>query len=281
MPIEHFQKVTRTERSALEYLRKNCLTVSELYCPKCGSEKVYIIQDNRYKCPICRYSFRDGSSRWFGLLRLRPTQLLWLLKLFELEATALVCAKQLNLSYPTAAKAFHIVRRAIFVANGDGVFTGCRVEVDEAYFGGRKRGRRGRGADGKVPVFGMKCREGKARMEIVSDVSSNSLIGIITKHFDKGTLIYSDSFKSYHDLRVKGYRRKVINHKYGFANGSTHTNGVEGLWSYVKEGLAKHHGVSQTKLPFYVKEQEWRFNNRGKDLFELLVRIMCNFVPRS
>ena len=32
------------------------------------------------------------------------------------------------------------------------------VEADESYFGGRRKGKRGRGAAGKVPVFGLLMR---------------------------------------------------------------------------------------------------------------------------
>ncbi|ADZ02989.1 putative transposase for IS1016 [Neisseria meningitidis 992008] len=35
------------------------------------------------------------------------------------------------------------------------------VEADESYFGGQRKGKRGRGAAGKVAVFGLLKRNGK------------------------------------------------------------------------------------------------------------------------
>jgi len=222
------------------------------------------------------------TGRYIGKLRLEPQIALWLIKLFELQLTALQSSKQLQLSYPTVAKAYRLLRTSVrFPAEGRGVFARCRVEVDEAYFGGRRRGVRGRGAEGKTAVFGAKSRKGQARMEVLADVSGPSLIGMIQKTVEIGTLVYTDTFKSYGELRANGYRHKRINHRKRFVNGSTHTNGVEGLWSYVKEGLAKHHGISKKHLPDYLAEQEFRFNHRSDDLFALLVENMCSFVPSN
>jgi transposase len=37
---------------------------------------------------------------------------------------------------------------------------GGEVEIDESYFGGKRKGKRGRGAAGKVTVFGLLDRDG-------------------------------------------------------------------------------------------------------------------------
>jgi len=36
-----------------------------------------------------------------------------------------------------------------------------KIELDESYFGGYRKGKRGRGAAGKIPVFGLLKRAGK------------------------------------------------------------------------------------------------------------------------
>lgn len=53
-------------------------------------------------------------------------------------------------------------------------------EVDESYFGAhRVRGKRGRGAAGKTPVFDLLKRGGKVIVRIVPDCSKESLMPII------------------------------------------------------------------------------------------------------
>ncbi len=52
-----------------------------------------------------------------------------------------------------------------------------------------------------------------------------------------------------------------------------HYNGIEGFWSFSKERLIKYHGVSPRKFLYYVKEMEWRYNNRkNKNLLDLLLK---------
>lgn len=148
MNVKEFGDIVRSKKSSISYLRNFCWLQGQLFCPKCKGAKIYVIKNYRYRCGSCRYSFTDFSGRYLGKLRLEPQLALWLIKLFELNLTAFECSKQLGISYPTAAKAYDLLRTSVrFPAEGRGVFAGCRVEVDEAYFGGRKMGRRSRGAE--------------------------------------------------------------------------------------------------------------------------------------
>jgi transposase len=53
------------------------------------------------------------------------------------------------------------------------------IEVDESYFGGTRKGKRGRGAAGKIPVFGLLKRGGKVYTKIISNAKASTLIPII------------------------------------------------------------------------------------------------------
>ena len=65
----------------------------------------------------------------------------------------------------------------------------------------------------------------------------------------------------------------------GFARGKVYINGLEGFWGYAKERLIKHHGVSPSKFPVYLKEMEFRYNHRHGDLFTLVLKALCQLVP--
>lgn len=71
-----------------------------------------------------------------------------------------------------------------------------------------------------------------------------------------------------------GYRHLKIDHQKRFARGQVYINGIEGFWSFAKERMAKYHGVSPQKFLYYIKEMEWRYNNRDRDLFDLIVNYM-------
>ena len=95
----------------------------------------------------------------------------------------------------------------------------------------------------------------------------------------RGSVVYTDRFKSYDTLMFCGYRHMRIDHGKRFSSGKLYINGLEGFWSYAKQRLIKFHGVSKQKFPLYLKEMEFRYNNRRQDLFELLAQKITNPVP--
>jgi len=75
------------------------------------------------------------------------------------------------------------------------------IEVDEPYFGARwVRGRRGRGAADKIPVFGLLKRGGKVFVTVLTSVSKAALMPIIEGKVLEGSSICSDGWKAYDGL---------------------------------------------------------------------------------
>ena len=72
----------------------------------------------------------------------------------------------------------------------------------------KKRGKRGRGAESKSkkPVFGILERQGKVKVEVVKDVSCETLLRETIKKVKRGSLIYTDKFRSYDGLVMYGFR---------------------------------------------------------------------------
>jgi transposase len=260
---------------------RNCVGKnSRRFCTRCRSYKVYRIKGKRFRCKRCAYTFHDFTGRWINKLRISYKNWLWIIKLFELELSARKIAQQTGLSYPTVLKAVNLIRTAI-VANGpEGAeLLGGVVEMDESYFGGRRKGKRGRGAAGKVPVFGILERNGVVRVEAVKDVKARTLLDLTVKTVRRGSIVYTDRFKGYDSLMFCGYRHVNIDHEKFFANGKVYINSVEGFWSFARERLIKFHGISKEKFHLYFKETEFHYNNRDKSLFNLLAQNLCNLVP--
>jgi len=153
------------------------------------------------------------------------------------------------------------------------------VEVDESYFGARRvRGKRGRGAGGKTIVFGIFKRNGFVYTEIVPDVSRRTLQAIIKGHVALETVVHSDKWRSYNGLVDVGYLKhfRVDHGSNQFASGPNHINGIESFWSFAKRRLQKFNGVSKHTFYWHLKECEYRFNNRNKNLFRLLLKLLEN-----
>lgn len=89
------------------------------------------------------------------------------------------------------------------------------------------RGKRGRAATGKTPVFGLLKRGGKVIVKIVPNCSKESLVSIVKGLILKGSTVHSDGWSAYDDLVLNGYEHYRVHHgENKFARGKYHINGI-------------------------------------------------------
>jgi len=148
------------------------------------------------------------------------------------------------------------------------------VELDESYFGARRvRGKRGRGAAGKTPVFGILKRGGKVFLTVVKSCSKKDLMPIITGQILENSTVYTDGWGAYDGLILNGYDHyRVFHSQNEFARGKSHINGIESFWRYAKRRMAKFNGVHSSRFVLYLKECEFRFNNQDQNLFSIMCK---------
>lgn len=281
MDLNTYYDLISSENKAYKYLSKKCLKNGHRICPRCSCRKRYNLGDGRYRCSRCKYSFRDFSGRWINHGRLSCIEWLSVIKLFELEVSVHKMARQMKMTYKAVYGAVNTIRMAILSHAEDAeTLLGGEIELDEAYFGGRRKGNRGRGAAGKVPVFGILERDGLVHVNVVPDVTAETLLGLTVKKVRRGSVVYTDKFKSYDSLMFCGYRHLKVDHGKYFSSGKVYINGMEGFWSWAKERFIKHHGVSKEYFPLYLKELEFRYNNRNSDIFDQVADYLCDLVPK-
>jgi transposase len=194
--------------------------------------------------------------------KLRKKTQLELLKYFVLEVTARSAANLLGIQPNSAALFYRKIRTVIFEyldRESKELFNG-QIELDESYFGGTRKGKRGRGAAGKVVVFGMLKRHGKVYTVIVHDTSASSLMYEIANKIKLQSVVYTDSYQSYNALDVSGFHHHRINHAEEFADKKNHINGIENFWNQAKRVLRKYNGIDRRSFPLFLKECEFRFN---------------------
>ncbi len=177
------------------------------------------------------------------------------------DLTAFETSRLVHLNRHTVEDYFNRFRSVVLKDSLEkGKFNG-EVEIDESYFGPtRVKGKRGRGAGEKIPVIGLLKRGGKVHVQIVTNCTKEELMPVIRGRILTGSTIYTDGWRSYDH----GYRHYRVHHaKNEFARGRSHVNGIESFWSFVKRRLRKFNGVRKNTFLLYLKESEWRFNNRG------------------
>lgn len=208
-----------------------------------------------------------------------------LTRLFALDITADRAAVLTGLNHKTAAAIFTLLRlRLVELAQVGCPFRG-QVEIDESYFGpARQRGRPGRGAANKTPVFGILERGGRVHCQIVKNCSKATLQAIIEGRVELSAEITTDGFRSYDGLVEAGFERHHRINKYAdpdkpvFSVRGVHINGIESFWSYAKRRHQKFNGLRKASFPIFLKETEFRFNARNQDLYKILLG-SCRMKP--
>ena len=195
------------------------------------------------------------------------------IKAYSNDLNALETASLVGLNRNTVNRIFSLLRvRLAQMSCQEGASQGV-FEVDESYFGAKRvRGKRGRGASGKTPVFGLLKRDGKVFIAIVENCSKEQLLPIIQGKVLEGSTIHSDGWRAYDGLILNGYKHYRVYHSHNeFARGKCHVNGIEAFWSYAKRRLAKRNGFATDDLAIHLKETEFRYNNRDKDLTPIIL----------
>jgi transposase len=142
-------------------------------------------------------------------------------------------------------------------------FFSGEIEVDESYFGGYRKGKHGRGASGKVPVFGLLKRGGRVYTAMIQNTKRVTLMPIIRKKIVPDSVVYTDSYAVYNILDVSEFRHFRIDHSDAFVEQRhNHINGIENFWAQAKRHLRRYNGIPKANFYFFLKECEWRFNYR-------------------
>jgi len=211
--------------------------------------------------------------------KLKKSTQLKLLEYFVLEVTARSAADLLKIQPNTAALFYRKIRQVIsyhLALEATEVFKGC-IELDESYFGGTRKGKRGRGAAGKVAVFGILKRGGKVYTAVVNDTKSSTLMPVITCKVAPDSIVYTDSYRSYNVLDVSAFSHHRVNHSTRFAEGKNHINGIENFWSQAKRVLRKYNGIDKDYFHLFLKECEFRFNYGTPSQQLKILKQWCQF----
>ena len=216
------------------------------------------------------------KNKYINRSRVTEAKFRDLVKYFSLDLDAQQIAILTNLNRNTVNRYLKLIRKRIAeLCESETPFKG-EIEVDESYFGAKRvRGRRGRGAAGKTPVFGILQRQGKVYTEIVPDCAKATLQGIIRGRVSPESIIHSDKWRGYNGLVDLGYKKhyRVHHGTNEFARGKSHINGIESFWSFAKNRLIKFHGIPRDTFYLHLKECEFRFNYRNENLYYLLLKM--------
>lgn len=270
--MRDFNKEFKSEKSCLQAVFDNRYG-KNYCCPKCGVKgHFYPIESRkRFDCQ-CGYGVCPLANTIFHKSETPLT--LWFFAIFLFAnsrngVAAKELERQLGVTYKTAWRIAKQIRTLF--RQTDKPLKGT-IETDETYVGGKHKGKRGLGAEGKTVVFGMIERKGNAMGKVVPNVKMATLQPLINSSAEKNSTIMTDELRSYSRVKVNGYNHETVKHGIGeYVRGNVHTNGIEGFWSQLKRSISgTHHAVSPKYLQSYVDEFVYRYNRRLVPLFPLM-----------
>lgn len=264
-------------------------------CPKCNSRSITRTDSEHWRCRKCWSSFGLRTSTFLAKKRI-PLRLWYeIIYGFAVGLPAYRLQKILKVEdYRTIYGGYKAIRQGLIQNSRKEFkqlkFTGT-TEVDEAYYGGKFRNlrkeirwklrrlglaKRGRGAKfRKQPVFGIYQRNGRIYLELISDAKKASLEKIIRERIEQGGRIFSDTHTGYHGLVGLGYVHRTVHHGVEeYVSGEVHINGVEGFWGLSKTNMFSYKGIRRKNWKEYLKEMEFRYNYRGLEYDDLVLKVV-------
>ena len=284
LTLEEFEKQFNTEEACRDYIF-NIRWPNGFQCPRCGHNKAWPIGKVLFQCTSCHYrasviagtifqNTHKSLTMWFRAM--------WWITSQKNGASALGLQKILGLgSYETAWSWLHKLRRAM-VRPGRDKLSGY-VEVDEAYIGGEREGKRGRGSENKVlVVIAVEVNAGKIgriRISRAANASGECLKRFVHESVEKGSTVNTDGWQGYNGLTEEGYIHEVTVAKHSKKSGLLPH--VHLIISLMKRWLMGTHqgAVSNKHLEYYLDEYTFRFNRRASHYRgKLFYRLIQNAV---
>ncbi len=254
-------------------------------CPECGSVNVQTECKHKtmpYRCreKECgkKFSAKTGTVMESSKIGYQD----WIIATFEIM-TSLKSVSSMKLHRDlgiTQKSAWFLAQRLRVALSQDVPTFSGPVEVDETYFGGKRRNMSkskrkqltGRGPSGKTAVVGAKDRRSnRVSAKVVNSTDQPTLQGFIVANVEDGAKVYTDDHGGYEGLPNHESVRHSLSE---YVKGDVHTNGIESFWSMLKRAhKGTFHKLSPKHLDRYVQEFAGRHNLREQDTIDQLAAI--------
>lgn len=226
--LKEFMETFPNDDVCLEYIRAMRYP-ERIDCPKCEKNSLFHRDKGKksYSCDNCGFQISPTANTIFHKSSTPLTTWFYVIYLMA-QTRGGISAKQIQretgVTYKTAWRMCKQIRDML--SEDFDQLTG-KVEVDESYFGGKAKGKRGRGAENKTPVVGMVQRGGKLEVRAVENCRRGTVMPIVSDNIERGAKVYTDEFRVYEALPAMRYEHNTVPHsKEIYVIGDAHTNTI-------------------------------------------------------
>lgn len=286
-----FEKSFATDEQCIAYLLK--LRLENIFeCPSCHHKEYWINNRNQMVCKLCNRQTSITAGTMFHGTKTSITLIfraLWFIVAQKNGVSAVSVQKILGIKrYETVWTWLHKFRRLMVMPERTKL--SGTVEIDETLVGGKKSGKRGRGAEGKILVIIaielVDKKMGRVRMTTIESADRHRINQFIKDNVELGSTIITDGWKGYTDIKKMKYNHEIQNKKI-ILDKEEITPNVHKIASLLKRWLLGTHQnyVSQDYLEYYLDEFTFRYNRRNSKsrglLFYTLLKQAMSHQPLS
>jgi len=286
--FQQFDRDFPTDDACLENIKEQRFPGGIAHCHKCEKPRKHYRVRGRtaYACETCGNHIYPLAGTIFE--KSSTALRIWFHAMYLMGSTRCgISAKQIQrqtgVTYKTAWRMFHQIRKLMREEIQLGGSGAAGVEMDEMYHGGRRKNEAGRMLRGdlskKTTVTGIVERKGRIVARVTPELTMSATGALVKQYVLPESVIFTDEFPSYNSLPYMagmGYRHRRINHSQKvYVSGDVHTNTIEGFWSLVKRGIGGvYHSISGKYLQSYLDEYSFRYNRRdsGNLVFSSLLQ---------
>jgi transposase-like protein len=236
-------------------------------CPACGGIKAYHVTSRHlYQCTQCRHQVSITADTLFHATKMPLIKWFWAIYLMASDKgglSALRASKHLGVSWITARAMLRKIRKAM--AHRDSIYRLANlIELDDTFVGGKRSGKRGRGAEGKRSVLvAVETREkgaGFVAMQAVDSVCTDSVDHFLARHLRAGQAVKTDALPALNVIAKQHQHHKKVTPP---EEASVWLPLVHIMIGNMKKFInGTFHGVSSRYLQEYLDEFCYRFNRR-------------------
>jgi transposase-like protein len=259
-------------------------------CPKCEHDKFCVLSVKRYyQCNSCHKQTSVTSGTIFHSTNLPLTK--WFLAIYLMTQSKngisqLELARQVGVSSNTGATMYHKIAQVMMEREDDNPLSGD-IEIDDAYWGGKKKGKRGRGSANKVPFIAavekIDKKPTRIKLSVVSRFSKKEIEKFASQNLARGSSILSDGLKCFIAVKNVGCAHTVL--IVGNSKNSTNVhafNWVNIILGNLKTALAgTFHKLGLKQLKRHLATFVYRFNRRYKleDMMKRFLYVAARTIP--
>lgn len=287
-PYNFLKDIFNDEEKAIDYLMENDYIDKYKKCNICNKDTKFYIKEKIFKCKNykCRKAFSPFRGTIFSKMKLPINMQLHILYEFLKKTPCSSISSSLQVDKNTITMYNKIFRNYLrnkqkFNKNNKIGGRNKIVEIDESKIAKRKYNR-GHHVEGAWVIGGIERSMMKNKIQNenrklflcpIEIRNSINIDNIVKKYVKKGTMIYTDLWKGYNNLKKLGYKHMTVNHSKHFKDPVTnvHTNHIEGTWSALKQSIIPRNRTKKD-IVLHLREYQWRKRNREYNIWKKFLK---------